>query len=482
MPTFELDETKEVVLPASKEVAAIEEMRNEIAEFMAPALEEEIDKAITEAKAVVTVTDEAGKEIAKSHATILQKARTQKVEKPHKKFKAPVTAISSALDGRKRTLSEKLEAEEDRVRALISKFDQAEEDKKQEALRRHREKIQGRINGAIKAGVQVDTDFAELASDDEWAAELRVAVEKKAKQDEVTSMVSRAAAQGFVLPADDIEHMDLLIAAGELANREAGLMVWLADAVKARTKQEAALRTERRMAQLEELGIEASLKAIRELGDAEWDALVAAALVPAEELAVASEPVLHADAPSPIAQTGLAFHKAAEASLTSGGTNPAASQVPTLAQVQAAAGEHPLMTKARSGEALSNPEMIELLGIDTSRSNTAFDYLADRGNIKFDEHRKGSSYYAHVEATIDGNMWCSDGHIHDGDWGAESWQKESAKYNLIIATPPVDLKAPAIEVLKKLAGFGKKHCSEKGELRTDFVEIFQDMKAYVEVL
>lgn len=375
MPTFELDETKEVVLPASKEVAAIEEMRNEIAEFMAPALEEEIDKAITEAKAIVTVTDEAGKEIAKSHATILQKARTQKVEKPHKKFKAPVTAISSALDGRKRTLSEKLEAEEGRVRALISEFDRAEELKAEELKRQHREKIQGRINDAIKAGVQVDTDFAELASDDEWAAELRVAVEKKAKQDEVASMVSRAAAQGFVLPADDIEHMDLLIAAGELANREAGLMVWLADAVKARTKQEAALRTERRMAQLEELGIEAGLKAIRELGDAEWDALVAAALVPAEVPAVASEPVLHADAPSPVAQACVAT-----------------SEPPAPADTD---------------ERLAR----------------------QAGPVVF---------------------------ISD--------------------------KAPAIEVLKKLAGFGKKHCSEKGELRTDFVEIFQAMKAYVEAL
>lgn len=476
MPTFELDDTKEVVLPASKEVAAIEEMRNEIAEFMAPALEEEIDKAITEAKAIVTVTDEAGKEIAKSHATILQKARTQKVEKPHKKFKAPVTAISSALDGRKRTLSEKLEAEEGRVRALISEFDRAEELKAEELKRQHREKIQGRINDAIKAGVQVDTDFAELASDDEWAAELRVAVEKKAKQDEVASMISRAAAQGFVLPADDIEHMDLLIAAGELANREAGLMVWLADAVKARTKQEAALRTERRMAQLEELGIEAGLKAIRELGDAEWDALVAAAQVPVVQVCIAtSEPAAPAD-------TDERLSRQANAGLTSGGTNPAAAPIPTLAQVQAAAGEHPLMAKARSGEALSNSEMIELLEIDTFAYETAFDYLNETGERVFDSHRRGGSFFAHLESTADGLKWISSSYIHDGDEGCDPYSLARLTYELFIAAPPVDLKAPAIEVLKKLAGFGKKHCSEKGELRTDFVEIFQAMKAYVEAL
>lgn len=366
--TFEL--VPEAELPATKEVSQIESMRSEIAAFMAPELEAEIDKTIEDAKTIVAVTDAAGVAVAKASATALQKARTQKVEAPHKKFKAPITAIGSTLDARKRDLSKKLEAEEARVRGLISKFEQAEEEKRQEALRLHREKVTGRINDAIKAGVQVDADFADLASDEEWASALSKAVEEKAKADEVASMIARAAAQGFVLPAEDIEHMDLLIAAGELADREAGLMLWLGAATENRRKQDAALRTERRMAQCEELGIEVAVSIIRKASDDEWDAVVAPAVAATEalELVVPASAIL------------------APASL------PVAVPAPVVARVVTSEPPAP----ADTDERLAN--------------------------------------------------------------------------------------APAMEVLRKLSEFGKKHCAQKGELRTDFVEIFQAMRSYVEAL
>lgn len=366
--TFEL--VPEAELPATKEVSQIESMRSEIAAFMAPELEAEIDKTIEDAKTIVAVTDAAGVAVAKASATALQKARTQKVEAPHKKFKAPITAIGSTLDARKRDLSKKLEAEEARVRGLISKFEQAEEEKRQEALRLHREKVTGRINDAIKAGVQVDADFADLASDAEWDSALCKAVEEKAKADEVRLMVVRAATQGFVLPVEDIEHMDLLIAAGELADREAGLMLWLGAAAENRRKQEAALRTERRMAQCEELGIEVAASIIRKASDDEWDAVVAAAQTPAVASTEALEPVAPAAAVS--APAGL----------------------PVDAPAPVVTSEPP--APADTDERLAN--------------------------------------------------------------------------------------APAMEVLRKLSEFGKKHCAQKGELRTDFVEIFQAMRSYVEAL
>lgn len=370
--TFEL--VPEAELPATKEVSQIESMRSEIAAFMAPELEAEIDKIIEDAKTIVAVTDEAGAAIAKASATALQKARTQKVEAPHRKFKAPITAIGSTLDARKRSLSQKLEIEEGHVRGLISKFEQAEEEKKQEAIRLHREKVTGRINEAIKAGVQVDADFADLASDEEWASALSKAIDEKAKADEIRLMVVRAATHGFVLPIKDIEHMDLLIAAGELADREAGLMLWLGAAAENRRKQDAALRTERRMVQCEELGIEVAASTIRKATDSEWDAIVAATQTPAVAPAEALEPVLHADAtPAP---AGL----------------PVASPAPAVARVVTSEPPAPADTDER---------------------------LA---------------------------------------------------------------KAPAMEVLRKLSEFGKTHCAQKGELRTDFVEIFQAMRSYVEAL
>lgn len=329
------------------EITKIIELKDRIAAYMAPALEEDLKAIAKAATVIVQVTTTEEREVAMKQATACQKGRTLKVEAPHKEFKSPVTAVGKRFDSRKNELSALVEPEEGRIRGLIAKFDQAEAEKQAELDRQRKLKVSQRINDLAAKGLPIDTEFAEVAEDGEWELHVaglvaekedadRLAREAQARRDaaqkrivdrmEIASklgaelsrddaellsdeafeemrdewvvsynrreayaaearmeadLVKRAGEAGFVLQRCDIDQMRVMVTEGQYADLEAVFMVWLSDMAKIRKQEQdklaAAARLEKRMAQVEEFGIEAAISVLKNATDEEWGCIVAAA-------------------------------------------------------------------------------------------------------------------------------------------------------------------------------------------------------------
>ena len=205
------------------EVSKIIEMKDRIAVYMAPELEADLKAVAASAQVIVKVTTKEERDAAQTHATACQKARTQKVEAPHAEFKAPVTAVGRLFDGRKTALSAIVKVEEDRVRGLIAGFDKIEAERLAEEERLRKVKISQRINELASKGIAVDTEFAEVADDGEWAlhVEKEIAAKEQADLAEKEKQARAEAAQkrlldrfeiasklGAVISKDDAELLD----------------------------------------------------------------------------------------------------------------------------------------------------------------------------------------------------------------------------------------------------------------------------------
>ena len=213
---------QELVVAQVKDVAAIEGMKEEIKEWLSPQVNTDLKAVVEAAKAVVKVTTPEEREIANRHAIALQKGRTQGSEAKHKKFKAPVLAITKSLDARNRELSGIVQPEEARIRGLIDAYDEAEKEKVRLPEEARRKKVSDRITAAMQARVTVDTEFAEVATDEEWDAHLAEAIqerdtaERKRLEDEerklriqkqITSRMEIASKLGAELSAEDAEFL-----------------------------------------------------------------------------------------------------------------------------------------------------------------------------------------------------------------------------------------------------------------------------------
>lgn len=205
------------------EVAKIIEMKDRIAAYMAPELEADLKAVAASSQVITKVSTKEERDAAQVHATACQKARTQKVEAPHTEFKAPVTAVGRLFDNRKTALSAIVKVEEDRVRGLIAGFDKIEAERIAEEDRQRKAKISLRINELASKGIAVDTEFAEVATDGEWAlhVEKEVAAKEKADLEERLKKERAEAAQkrlldrfeiasklGAVISKDDAELLD----------------------------------------------------------------------------------------------------------------------------------------------------------------------------------------------------------------------------------------------------------------------------------
>lgn len=329
------------------EITKIIDLKDRIAAYMAPALEDELKGIVKVASSIVQVTTAEEREKAAEQATKCQKGRTLKVEAQHAEFKAPVTAVGRLFDNRKTALSAIVKTEEDRIRLLIADFDKKEVDRLAEIERLRKLKVSGRINDLASRGLMVDAEFAEVATDGEWELHVAGLVKEKEEADlkiqeeqarkdatqkrivdrmeiasklgatldrddaeflsdeafeeerdkwviaysqreeeaiklrEETDLVKRAGEAGFALQQCDIDQMRVMISEGQFADLEAAFMLWLDDSVKHKAindaKLAAAARLEKRMAQVEEFGIEAAISVLKNATDEEWDCIVAAA-------------------------------------------------------------------------------------------------------------------------------------------------------------------------------------------------------------
>ena len=205
------------------EVAKIIEFKDRIATYMAPALEEELKGIVAVSQEITKVTSKKDREEAQKQATACQKGRTQKVEAPFDEFKAPVTAVGKLFDARKRTLMAIVKPEEDRIRGLIAAYDKIEEDRLKAIEEERRRKISERIQRAMQAGVVVDSEFAEIATDEEWEISFMQLVEEKTRaelkakeevdrkiriQKQIASRFEIASKLGAVISLEDAELLD----------------------------------------------------------------------------------------------------------------------------------------------------------------------------------------------------------------------------------------------------------------------------------
>lgn len=213
---------QELVVTQVKDVASIAEMQAEIKEWLSPQVNTDLKAIVASAQEIVQVTTPEEREAAAKHATALQKGRTQGSVAKHKKFKAPVLAITKTLDARNRELSAIVEPEENRIRALIDRYDEAEKEKVRLAEEARRKKVSDRITAAMQAKVTVDTEFAEVATDEEWDAHLAEAIQERdsaeAKrlaeeerklnvQKQITSRLEIASKLGAELSIEDAEFL-----------------------------------------------------------------------------------------------------------------------------------------------------------------------------------------------------------------------------------------------------------------------------------
>ena len=165
------------------EITKIIDLKDRIAAYMAPALEDELKGIVKMASSIVKVTTTEEREKAAEQATKCQKGRTLKVEAQHAEFKAPVTAVGRLFDNRKTALSAIVKTEEDRIRLLIADFDKKEADRLAEIERLRKLKVSGRINDLASRGLMVDAEFAEVATDGEWELHVADLVKEKEESD-----------------------------------------------------------------------------------------------------------------------------------------------------------------------------------------------------------------------------------------------------------------------------------------------------------
>ena len=213
---------QELVVTQVKDVASIAEMQAEIKEWLSTQVNTDLKAIVTAAKEIVQVTTPEEREAAAKHATALQKGRTQGSAAKHKKFKAPVLAITKTLDARNRELSAIVEPEENRIRGLIDAYDEREREKVRLAEEARRKKVSDRITAAMQAKVTVDTEFAEVATDEEWDAHLAEAIQERdnaeakrlaeeerklAVQKQITSRLEIASKLGAKLSIEDAEFL-----------------------------------------------------------------------------------------------------------------------------------------------------------------------------------------------------------------------------------------------------------------------------------
>lgn len=492
------------------EITKIIDLKDRIAAYMAPALEEEL-KAVAEAATVIKqVTTLEEREAAQKHATACQKGRTLKVEAPFKEFKAPVTAVGKLFDKRKNDLAALVQAEEDRIRGLIADFDKKEADRLAEIERLRRLKVSGRINDLTSRGLTVDAEFAEVATDGEWELHVAVLVKEKeeadrrireeqarkdaaqkrivdrmeiasklgaeisrddaeflsdeafeegrekwviaynkreaelAKQREEADLVKRAGEAGFVLQQCDIDKMREVVSAGQFADLEAIFMVWLGDMTKAKKDDEARLaaaaRLEKRMAQVEEFGIEAAISVLKNATDEEWDCIVAAAKPAPVEVPMVATPA------------------------------PAAIAVRCTPELVAAVEEG----KAKAGIAAP------IAQVQVAEEAPAAPVSEE---VSFEQ------FVANIRAIAGRKMEEKDDDFNPADWfggnfddayfgGVEDGSTEMARDVLPELETLLVIREELGQVFQSFKDFGNKHCTK--ELRADFTAVFLKLKALVE--
>lgn len=182
----------------------------------------------------------------------------------------------------------------------------AEQARKDAAQKR----ILDRLEIASKLGAALSRDDAELLTNeafeeerDKWVVAYNQREAETTKLRDEAELVKRAGEAGFALRQCDIDQMRVMIHEGQFADLEAVFMVWLADMAKAKKddadKLAAAVRLEKRMAQVEGFGIEAAISVLRNATDEEWDCIVEAAKPAPVAVPVVATPAPVAPAPEP---------------------------------------------------------------------------------------------------------------------------------------------------------------------------------------
>lgn len=198
------------------------------------------------------------------------------------------------------------------VAALVAEKEDSDRKAQEEQARKDaaQKRIVDRMEIASKLGAALSRDDAELLSEeafeeerDKWVIAYNQREEEATKQREEDDLVKRAREAGFALQQCDIDKMREVVAAGQFADLEAVFMVWLGDMTKAKKDDEARLasatRLEKRMAQVEEFGIEAAISVLKNATDEEWDCIVAAAKPAPVEVPVVATPVPSTPVPEP---------------------------------------------------------------------------------------------------------------------------------------------------------------------------------------
>ena len=188
------------VATASKtpnELAEIEKVRDGIASYMGPGIEDEIKELlkISDGVTVAGHTDgpKAGREAVHTILMRFVKFRTQMIEGAHKTYKAPIKALADLLDDRKKSLAKMLEARETQLREDRDAFDKAEEkriaDEKAERERQKALELQNRLTAATEAGFVPDVAKASTLKDAEWKAYFEAEAQRVAENRRLLALV-----------------------------------------------------------------------------------------------------------------------------------------------------------------------------------------------------------------------------------------------------------------------------------------------------
>lgn len=474
-----------------KEVKEISTLTQAITEFLAPGALEAKASELLNTYGTLTIAghiegEVAGLEAVKSALNKhVVKFRTA-IDAEHKRLKAPFWDAGKALDARKKEVTALTAGLEAHLDKEIKDFEEREAKKKKEEEDRIRKVRDQRVQSCMNAGISMNMTDCEQMADDEWQAafdalkaekdandkadrarlEATVAAQKRitertgiavrlgkhisaedaefltaeefdamreewvaefARSEEIASFISRAQDEGFALPKAQASEMD-----------EASFMVWIGVKAVERDKATKAARMTDRAALLED-GEIVSVNTLRDATEEQWKVILAALV---EERARKNAPVV-----APASPSAPASRPAVDLGLTSGGTSPAAPANVTAEQA--------LKAKADSGEWMTNDEVIALLGLDTAAWKTAFDYMIEDGRIEFDDHRKGSSFWCHLEAIIDGVEWESDTFVKDSDWGVEEYCKKEAKYRIVKPVTQESSKSDVEEASSSIAEFSE---------------------------
>lgn len=249
-----------VVAPAPNELAEIEKVRDGIASYMGPGIEDEIKELlkISDGVTVAGHTDgpKAGREAVHTILMRFVKFRTQMIEGAHKTYKAPIKALADLLDDRKRSLARMLEARETKLREDRDAFDKAEEkriaDEKAERERQKAQELQNRLTAATEAGFVPDVAKASTLKDTDWKAYFDAEAQRVAENRRLLALVK---------DLGDLGDLCTLEEARELTVEQAAQRLEAAKVAKAERDEAERIRIETENRERERLANEQRIRA-----------------------------------------------------------------------------------------------------------------------------------------------------------------------------------------------------------------------------